>query len=167
MTPWCTRLIKGQGYPRSPKVKGQFDFFLLPYFNISCSYDPLVHTISQGEGHPRSKANCQIYIFDHISTYIVPMTTWYTKLVKVGAKVIQSHRGQRWNWHFLPYFNSLGPSDANMRHQIILIFWYHTWIPHEFSIRMNGNMTMIRSLLAIVASKASSSCVLSSWSLAC
>ena len=63
--------------------------------------------------------------------------------------------------------NSLGPSDAKMRHQRKSIFWHQIWIPCEISIQMNGNMTMVRSLLAMVASKASSSCVLSSWSLAC
>ena len=33
-------------------------------------------------------------------------------------------------------------SDANMRHEIILIFGYQIWNPREISIRMNGNMTM-------------------------
>ena len=65
------------------------------------------------------------------------------------------------------YINSLWPNDGILRHQIESIFWHQIWIPREIPIQMNGNMTMIRSLLAVVASKASSSCVLSSWGLSC
>ena len=63
--------------------------------------------------------------------------------------------------------NPLGTSNANMCHWIELIFWYQIWIPREISIRMNGNLNMIWQLLATVASKAGSSCVLSSWGLPC
>ena len=53
--------------------------------------------------------------------------------------------------------NSLGPGDANMLHQITSLFWHQIRIPREISFQMNGNITMVRSILPTIASKASSS----------
>ena len=50
-----------------------------------------------------------------------------------------------WMRNHIPdiHMNLLGPSDANMQRQIILIFWYQIWVPREISIRMNNDLIII------------------------